>query len=63
MEALQPGNAFLTLYIVARFVEEIKAERVICLTATATPKVAEDICKAFKIQKSCVFQTSPYRPK
>ena len=48
---------------VARFAEEIKAERVICLTATATPKVADDICKAFNIGQSCVFRTAPYRPK
>lgn len=48
---------------VARFAEEIKAERVICLTATATPKVSDDICKAFNIGQSCVFRTAPYRPK
>ncbi|KAK4208061.1 P-loop containing nucleoside triphosphate hydrolase protein [Rhypophila decipiens] len=57
------GHSFRPDYLkVARFVDEIKAERVICLTATATPKVAEDICKAFKIGESCVFKTSPYRP-
>ncbi|KAK3315949.1 P-loop containing nucleoside triphosphate hydrolase protein [Apodospora peruviana] len=57
------GHSFRPDYLkVARFVEEIKAERVICLTATATPKVAEDICKAFNIRESCVFKTSPYRP-
>ncbi|KAK3683307.1 P-loop containing nucleoside triphosphate hydrolase protein [Podospora appendiculata] len=57
------GHSFRPDYLkVARFVDEIKAERVICLTATATPKVAEDVCKAFSISPSCVFQTSPYRP-
>ncbi|KAK3374175.1 P-loop containing nucleoside triphosphate hydrolase protein [Lasiosphaeria ovina] len=57
------GHSFRPDYLkVARFVDEVKAERVICLTATATPKVAQDVCKAFKISPSCVFQTSPYRP-
>jgi superfamily II DNA helicase RecQ len=57
------GHSFRPEYLkVARFVEEIKAERVICLTATATPKVADDICDAFNISKSAVFRTSPYRP-
>ncbi len=57
------GHAFRPDYLkVARFVEEISAKSVICLTATATPRVAEDVCKAFKIKESCVFRTSPYRP-
>jgi superfamily II DNA helicase RecQ len=57
------GHSFRPEYLkVARFVQEIKAERVICLTATATPKVADDICEAFDISKSAVFRTSPYRP-
>lgn len=57
------GHSFRPEYLkVARFVDEIKAERVICLTATATPKVADDICKAFSISQSAVFRTSPYRP-
>ena len=49
--------------LVARFVQEIEAERVICLTATATVKVVEDICAAFEIDEQGVFRTSPYRPK
>ncbi|PHH91984.1 hypothetical protein CDD83_9431 [Cordyceps sp. RAO-2017] len=57
------GHSFRPEYLkVARFVQEIKAERVICLTATATPKVADDVCKAFNVDSSCVFRTSPYRP-
>lgn len=57
------GHSFRPDYLkVARFVNEIKAERVICLTATATPRVAEDVCKAFDIKESNVFRTSPYRP-
>lgn len=44
------GHSFRPTYlIVERFTKEIKAERVICLTATATPKVAEDIRAAFDI--------------
>ncbi|KAK1763432.1 ATP-dependent DNA helicase [Phialemonium atrogriseum] len=57
------GHSFRPEYLkVARFVDEIRAERVICLTATATPRVAEDVCNAFDIGKSAVFRTSPYRP-
>ncbi|KAK4668340.1 uncharacterized protein QC763_0046000 [Podospora pseudopauciseta] len=57
------GHSFRPDYLkVARFVNEIKAGRVVCLTATATPKVAEDICKAFSIQPAYVFRTTPYRP-
>ncbi|KAJ9150002.1 ATP-dependent DNA helicase [Pleurostoma richardsiae] len=56
------GHSFRPDYLkVSRFVKEIKAERVVCLTATATPKVAEDICEAFDISNACVFKTSPYR--
>lgn len=57
------GHSFRPEYLkVARFVEEVRAERVLCLTATATPKVADDICRAFDIQDDCVFRTAPYRP-
>ncbi|EDN97059.1 hypothetical protein SS1G_01987 [Sclerotinia sclerotiorum 1980 UF-70] len=47
---------------IARFAEEIQAERVVCLTATATPRVAKDICHAFNIKDSGLFRTSTYRP-
>ncbi|ROT38924.1 ATP-dependent DNA helicase [Sodiomyces alkalinus F11] len=57
------GHSFRPDYLkVARFVQEVQAERVVCLTATATPVVADDICKAFTIAKEGVFRTSPYRP-
>lgn len=57
------GHSFRPDYLkVARFIQEIKAERVICLTATATPRVADDVARAFEIDKSNVFRTSPYRP-
>jgi superfamily II DNA helicase RecQ len=36
---------------------------VVCLTATATPRVARDICKAFGIDLTGgLFRTSTYRP-
>ncbi|KAI2617323.1 ATP-dependent DNA helicase [Hypomontagnella submonticulosa] len=57
------GHSFRPDYLkVARFVQEIHAERVISLTATATPRVADDVAKAFKVDKKNVFRTSPYRP-
>jgi RecQ family ATP-dependent DNA helicase len=57
------GHAFRPDYLkIARFVSEIKAERVICLTATATPRVAKDICDAFDIPETGLFRTTTYRP-
>ncbi|KAL8399697.1 hypothetical protein RB594_000194 [Gaeumannomyces avenae] len=57
------GHQFRPDYLkVARFVQEVKAERAICLTATATTKVIDDVCKAFDIAKTDVFRTAPYRP-
>lgn len=56
------GHSFRPDYLkVARFAREIQAERVICLTATATPAVAKDVCKAFDIPESGLFRTSTYR--
>jgi RecQ family ATP-dependent DNA helicase len=57
------GHSFRPTYLmVERFTKEIKAERVICLTATATPRVAEDVRAAFDILERNEFRTSPYRP-
>ncbi|KAF2773286.1 P-loop containing nucleoside triphosphate hydrolase protein [Teratosphaeria nubilosa] len=56
------GHAFRPDYLkVARFAKEIQAERVLCLTATATSQVAEDVRKAFDIPAKNVFRTSTYR--
>ncbi|KAI5845861.1 ATP-dependent DNA helicase-like protein recQ [Morchella snyderi] len=56
------GQAFRPDYLkVARFVKEIEAERVLCLTATATPRVAADICKGFDIPEDGLFRTTTYR--
>lgn len=57
------GHAFRPDYLkVARFAKEIQAERVICLTATATREVAKDVCRAFNIPEAGLFRTSTYRP-
>ncbi|EGX95334.1 ATP-dependent DNA helicase recQ [Cordyceps militaris CM01] len=57
------GHSFRPEYLkVARFAKEINAERVVCLTATATPKVIKDICDTFAIQPEGVFRTTLYRP-
>lgn len=58
----QWGHAFRPDYLkVARFVKEVQAERVLCLTATATPQVVKDICNAFDIEEEGVFRTTSYR--
>lgn len=58
----QWGHAFRPDYLkVARFVKEVQAERVLCLTATATPQVVKDICLAFEIEDEGVFRTTSYR--
>lgn len=57
------GHSFRPDYLkVARFVKECQAERVVCLTATATPQVARDVCDAFDIDTSGLFRTTVYRP-
>ncbi|EJD47681.1 ATP-dependent DNA helicase [Auricularia subglabra TFB-10046 SS5] len=59
------GDAFRPDYLkIARFVEENHVNRVLCLTATATPEVALDIARAFKIdEEHGIFRTPSYRPK
>ncbi|GAA6056078.1 hypothetical protein JCM3770_001956 [Rhodotorula araucariae] len=61
------GPSFRSEYLkVSRFAKEIEAERVLCLTATATPSVVKDICAAdngFDIDlEHGVFSTGAYRP-
>src|SRR5207244_2299232 len=41
---------------------ELKAERMLALTATATPSVVENICARFGIPKECAIVTGFYRP-
>ncbi|KAH8831382.1 ATP-dependent DNA helicase [Flagelloscypha sp. PMI_526] len=58
----QWGSSFRPDYLkIARFAEEMNVERVLCLTATATPEVVEDICDKFSIKRDCVFKTPMYR--
>ncbi|KAI0655184.1 ATP-dependent DNA helicase [Cubamyces menziesii] len=60
----QWGASFRPEYLkIARFAEELDAERVLCLTATATPSVAKDICDSFFINRETgVFRIPMYRP-
>ncbi|GAA5971426.1 hypothetical protein JCM8115_000209 [Rhodotorula mucilaginosa] len=61
------GPSFRAEYLkVSRFAKEIGAERVLCLTATATPSVVKDICdptNGFDIDVDAgVFSTGAFRP-
>jgi len=57
------GHAFRPDYLrLAALAVEVNARRVLCLTATATPQVAADICKGFKIQPANLVRTSFHRP-
>lgn len=58
----QWGHSFRPDYLkLARIARELKAERVLALTATATPAVLDDICREFSIERSCAVQTPFYR--
>lgn len=59
------GSNFRPDYLkISRFAKEMNVKRVLCLTATATPEVARDICENFDIdQEAGVFKTPVYRPK
>ena len=53
------GHNFRPEYLrLARVAEELALRPVLALTATATPDVARDICKAFGIASECHVQTS-----
>ncbi|KAH7071057.1 P-loop containing nucleoside triphosphate hydrolase protein [Paraphoma chrysanthemicola] len=57
------GHSFRPDYLkIARFAQEADVQRVVCLTATATEKVAEDIRAAFSIPEEGLFRTRMYRP-
>ena len=56
------GHNFRPDYLkLARFARVCRAERLFALTATATPKVAGDICEGFSIPGECVVRTGFYR--
>jgi len=57
------GHNFRPDYLkLARFARELRAERVLCLTATATPAVAKDICDEFAIEPTDYVHTGFHRP-
>ena len=56
------GHNFRPDYLkLARLAQSCRAERLFALTATAAPKVAEDICEGFGIPSECVVRTGFYR--
>jgi ATP-dependent DNA helicase RecQ len=57
------GHNFRPDYLkLVEFARECRAERLLALTATATPRVLEDVCRAFEIEPECVVRNSCYRP-
>ena len=57
------GHNFRPDYLrLARFAQLCRAERVLALTATATPQVLGDICRFFHIESGCAIRTGFYRP-
>lgn len=56
------GHNFRPDYLkLAGFAHKFKADRILALTATATPPVLEDICRQFKISTECAVRTGFYR--
>ena len=57
------GHNFRPDYLkLARYARELNVGRVLTLTATATPAVAQDICRAFAIAPEAHIHTGFYRP-
>lgn len=57
------GHNFRPDYLkLAQAVKSLNVERVLALTATATPRVSDDMAEAFSIQKDDVINTGFYRP-
>lgn len=57
------GHNFRPDYLkLAGFARDFNAERILALTATATPKVLDDICQVFAIQAQHAVRTGFYRP-
>ncbi len=57
------GHNFRPDYLkLAETARKLGVERVLALTATATPQVVEDICGAFEISKQGAIVTGFYRP-
>jgi ATP-dependent DNA helicase RecQ len=57
------GHNFRPDYLkLVEFAKQCQAGRVLALTATATPQVLDDICRAFDIEPDCAVRTGFYRP-
>jgi ATP-dependent DNA helicase RecQ len=57
------GHNFRPDYLkLVEFARECRAERLLALTATATPQVLGDVCRAFNIEPECAIRNSCYRP-
>ncbi|MBI4621794.1 MAG: ATP-dependent DNA helicase RecQ [Verrucomicrobia bacterium] len=57
------GHNFRPDYLkLARYARDLKVGRVLALTATATPAVAQDICREFAIAPEAHVHTGFYRP-
>ena len=57
------GHNFRPDYLkLVEFARRCQAERLLALTATATPKVLDDICRSFEIEPRCAVRNSSYRP-
>jgi ATP-dependent DNA helicase RecQ len=57
------GHNFRPDYLkLAYFAKFCRAQRVLALTATATPSVLRDICRFFEIDPQCAIRTGFYRP-
>ena len=57
------GHNFRPDYLkLAGFARTCHAERILALTATATPPVLADICRGFDIAPACAVRTGFYRP-
>jgi ATP-dependent DNA helicase RecQ len=57
------GHNFRPDYLkLAQAAKECRAERILALTATATPKVAEDVCAGFGIPLTAMVRTGFHRP-
>ncbi|MFY9254247.1 MAG: RecQ family ATP-dependent DNA helicase [Fuerstiella sp.] len=56
------GHNFRPDYLkLAGFAKQFRAERILALTATATPPVLQDVCRVFEIDESCATCTGFYR--
>jgi ATP-dependent DNA helicase RecQ len=56
------GHNFRPDYLkLSQFARSFRAERILALTATATPQVLADVCRGFDIEPACAVRTGFYR--